>query len=146
MTGEQQEPGKTLCFLCCKPNFVPKRPRKVVQDVLTSLQKDEWLGPIFLPNDVHSKRVHQSCGLWCPEVYYDHEKERLRKLPDAIQRSKKIPCHKCKQKGAAIGCVVPECPRSYHLICAHDDKCAFNTSTYSLACPMHIKRLSHIHI
>ena len=148
MTGEQthEPPGKptlvSTCFLCCKPNFVPKRPRKVVQDVLASLQKDEWLGPIFLPNDVHSKRVHQSCGLWCPEVYYDHEKERLRKLPDAIQRSKKIPCHKCKQKGAAIGCVVPECPRSYHLICAHDDKCAFNTSTYSLACPMHIKRLT----
>ena len=68
---------KLTCFLCCKPQFVPKRPRKVVQDVLASLEKDEWLGPIFLPHDINSKRVHQSCGLWCPEVYYDHEKERL---------------------------------------------------------------------
>ena len=142
ITTNNNNQEKLTCFLCCKPQFVPKRPRKVVQDVLASLEKDEWLGPIFLPHDINSKRVHQSCGLWCPEVYYDHEKERLRKLPDAIQRSKKIPCHKCKQKGAAIGCVVPECPRSYHLICAHDDKCAFNTSTYSLACPMHIKRLT----
>ena len=139
---QQQQDAKSSCFLCCKPQWIPKRPRKVVRDVLSALEKDEWLGPIFLPNDTHSKRVHESCGLWCPEVYYDHDKERLRKLPDAIQRSKKITCHKCKQKGAAIGCVVPECPRSYHLICAHDDKCAFNTSTYSLACPMHIKRLT----
>ena len=99
---QQQQDAKSSCFLCCKPQWIPKRPRKVVRDVLSALEKDEWLGPIFLPNDTHSKRVHESCGLWCPEVYYDHDKERLRKLPDAIQRSKKITCHKCKQKGAAI--------------------------------------------
>ena len=142
MTCNGTNNKRTECALCCKRDRWPKYQKKVVKDTLQALQKDEWVGPVFLKNDLRASWVHQSCALWAPEVFFDHDLERLRKLPEAIERAKKIACFKCKQRGAVIGCSVDECARSYHLICAHDDKCAFNTQKYALACPLHIKRLT----
>ena len=74
------------------------------------------------------------------EVYFDARVEKLKKLETALGRAKQIACAWCKGRGAAIGCAVEACPRSYHLECAHEAGCSFVQSEFLLACPRHARR------
>jgi len=131
-----------VCFLCPKEPR-NRRPKKVLKRCYDALDADEWVGPVLLDGkDTTPKHAHQACALWCPEVYFDARMERLRKLETAMKRAKQMPCAWCKLKGAAIGCGIEECPRSYHLTCAHEANCSFAQSEFMLACPRHVRRLA----
>ena len=135
-------PPERVCFLCPKEPR-NRRPKKVLKRCYDALDADEWVGPVLLDGkDTTPKHAHQACALWCPEVYFDARMERLRKLETAMKRAKQMPCAWCKLKGAAIGCGIEECPRSYHLTCAHEANCSFAQSEFMLACPRHVRRLA----
>ena len=130
------------CFLCPKEPR-NRRPKKVLKRCYDALDLDEWVGPVLLDGkDTTPKHAHQACALWCPEVYFDARMERLRKVETAMKRAKQMTCAWCKLKGAAIGCGIEECPRSYHLTCAHEANCSFAQSEFMLACPRHVRRLA----
>ena len=110
-----------------------------------ALDADVVLGPLLLDDRGGARGpvyCHQACALWCPEVYFDARTEKLRKLAEALRRARRIPCARCKGKGAAIGCAVEACPRSYHFACAHADGCAFVQGEFMLACPRHARRMA----
>lgn len=44
--------------------------------------------------------------------------EAVKKLKAEVARGAKLKCSKCGLKGAALGCFVKSCRRSYHVTCA----------------------------
>ena len=132
------------CALCSTTKRNP-RPKKVLKKCYDALDADVVLGPLLLDDRGGARGpvyCHQACALWCPEVYFDARTEKLRKLAEALRRARRIPCARCKGKGAAIGCAVEACPRSYHFACAHADGCAFVQGEFMLACPRHARRMA----
>ena len=126
------------CALCPPRAQRNRRPRKTLRRCFDALDADDVVGPILCDGrDVVPKYAHQACALWCPEVYFDARVEKLKKLETALRRAKQIACAWCKGRGAAIGCAVEACPRSYHLECAHEAGCSFVQSEFLLACPRH---------
>ncbi len=131
------------CALCPPRAQRNRRPRKTLRRCFDALDADDVVGPILCDGrDVVPKYAHQACALWCPEVYFDARVEKLKKLETALRRAKQIACAWCKGRGAAIGCAVETCPRSYHLECAHEAGCSFVQSEFLLACPRHARRLA----
>lgn len=53
-----------------------------------------------------------------PQVYY--EGDTVKNLKAELARGMKIKCTKCSLKGAALGCYVKSCRRSYHVPCAKE--------------------------
>ena len=97
-----------------------------------------FVGP-FLPDrdGFASAYAHETCVVWCPEVYFDPRRERLKHVDAAIKRGKQLKCTHCGLRGAAIGCTVARCPRSYHLRCAHAVGSRFHADSFQVACPVH---------
>ena len=127
----------------CPSHKRNSRPKKVLKRCYDALDADEWIGPISLDGrDTKPRYAHQVCALWCPEIYFDARSEKLKRCAEAFKRAKQIACSWCKNRGAAIGCGIEECPRSYHLICAHEAGCAFSQGDFMMACPRHIRRLA----
>ena len=62
---------------------------------------------------------HESCAVYCPEVYHD-ERENLRNVGAAAKRlgGKRNQCSVCRKRGAIYGCAVGACKSTYHLECA----------------------------
>ena len=53
-----------------------------------------------------------------PQVYFDGEV--VKNLKAEVARGAKLKCSKCNLKGAALGCYVKSCRRTYHVPCAMD--------------------------
>ncbi|KAJ0231012.1 hypothetical protein HA466_0301760 [Hirschfeldia incana] len=70
---------------------------------------------IFRSNVIH---VHSACIEWAPQVYFEHD--TVRNLKAELARGLKMKCTKCSLKGAALGCYVKSCRRSYHVPCARE--------------------------
>jgi PHD-like zinc-binding domain len=68
---------------------------------------------IPLPDDSFA---HVNCIRWSSEVV--ERAGRLVNVADAKQRSARVYCALCSQRGATVGCMVKECKRSFHLRCA----------------------------
>lgn len=51
-----------------------------------------------------------------PQVYY--EGDEIKKLEIEVARAGKLRCSSCGQKGAALGCYVKACRKTYHATCA----------------------------
>ncbi|XP_020584909.1 BRCA1-associated RING domain protein 1 isoform X2 [Phalaenopsis equestris] len=91
---------------------------------------------ISQPDVVH---VHQKCIDWAPQVYYSGEK--VVNLETEISRASKIKCSSCGLKGAALGCYIKSCKRSFHVPCAYNIlKCRWDTANYLVLCPNHASR------
>ncbi|KAJ0966527.1 hypothetical protein J5N97_023444 [Dioscorea zingiberensis] len=85
------------------------------------------------PNAIH---VHQKCFDWAPQVYYVGNK--IVNLEAEISRASKLKCSKCGQKGAALGCFLNKCRRSYHVPCAVQvQDCRWDCENYLMLCPSH---------
>ncbi|KAK8506118.1 hypothetical protein V6N12_074171 [Hibiscus sabdariffa] len=67
----------------------------------------------FSSNVIH---VHSSCIEWAPQVYYVGDS--VKNLKAELARGAKLKCSRCGLKGAALGCYVKSCRRSYHVPCA----------------------------
>ncbi|XP_020692326.1 BRCA1-associated RING domain protein 1 isoform X1 [Dendrobium catenatum] len=88
------------------------------------------------PNVLH---VHRKCIDWAPQVYYSGEK--VVNLEAELARSSKIKCCSCGLKGAALGCYVKSCKRSFHVPCAYQIlECRWDTENYLVLCPTHASR------
>ena len=66
-----------------------------------------FAGP-FLPdrNGIATAWAHENCILWCPEVYFDAKKGRLRKVESALKRGARLKCAHCDLRGATVGCTL----------------------------------------
>ncbi|KAG2260390.1 hypothetical protein Bca52824_079684 [Brassica carinata] len=88
---------------------------------------------IFRSNVIH---VHSACIEWAPQVYY--EGDIVKNLKAELARGMKIKCTKCCLKGAALGCYVKSCRRSYHVPCAREmSRCRWDNEDFLLLCPAH---------
>ncbi|CAL9213636.1 unnamed protein product [Arabidopsis halleri] len=88
---------------------------------------------IFHSNVIH---VHSACIEWAPQVYY--EGDTVKNLKAELARGMKIKCTKCSLKGAALGCYVKSCRRSYHVPCAREiSRCRWDYEDFLLLCPAH---------
>ncbi|OMP05275.1 hypothetical protein COLO4_08954 [Corchorus olitorius] len=87
----------------------------------------------FSSNVIH---VHSSCIEWAPQVYF--EDECVKNLKQELARGAKLKCSKCGQKGAALGCYLKSCRKSYHYPCAKEiQKCRWDLDNFLLLCPAH---------
>lgn len=51
-----------------------------------------------------------------PQVFYEGDK--VINLEAEVLRASKLKCGKCGKKGAALGCFLEKCKKSYHVPCA----------------------------
>ncbi|KAJ0053488.1 hypothetical protein Pint_01684 [Pistacia integerrima] len=80
--------------------------------------------------------VHSKCVDWAPQVYYDGE--TIKNLKAELARGSKLKCTACGKKGAALGCYMKSCRRSYHFPCALEiPKCRWDDGDFLLLCPVH---------
>ncbi|XP_020222007.1 BRCA1-associated RING domain protein 1 [Cajanus cajan] len=80
--------------------------------------------------------VHRSCIDWAPQVYFVDEV--VKNLKAEVARGAKLKCSKCNLKGAALGCYVKSCRRTYHVPCAMDiSTCRWDNEDFLLLCPVH---------
>ncbi|CAJ1900010.1 unnamed protein product [Sphenostylis stenocarpa] len=80
--------------------------------------------------------VHRSCIDWAPQVYFVDEV--VKNLKEELARGAKLKCSKCNLKGAALGCYVKSCRRTYHVPCAMDiSTCRWDHEDFLLLCPLH---------
>ncbi|CAL5193833.1 unnamed protein product [Lathyrus oleraceus] len=85
------------------------------------------------PNVVH---VHKVCIDWAPQVYFVGE--TVKNLKKEVARGAKLKCTQCGLKGAALGCFVKSCKRTYHVPCAMNiSTCRWDHVDYLLLCPSH---------
>ncbi|KAJ4878807.1 BRCA1-associated RING domain protein 1 [Raphanus sativus] len=88
---------------------------------------------ILRSNVIH---VHSACIEWAPQVYF--EDDTVRNLKAELARGLKMKCTKCNLKGAALGCYVKSCRRSYHVPCAREiSRCRWDHEDFLLLCPVH---------
>ncbi|XP_024019175.1 BRCA1-associated RING domain protein 1 [Morus notabilis] len=87
-----------------------------------------------LPNVIH---VHKVCIDWAPQVYYVDD-DRVENLKEELARGAKLRCSTCGHKGAALGCYVRSCRKSYHVPCAMGiSKCRWDYEDFLILCPAH---------
>ncbi|MCD7449076.1 hypothetical protein HAX54_049189 [Datura stramonium] len=80
--------------------------------------------------------VHMKCIDWAPQVYYDGE--IIKNLEAELARASKLKCSGCGLKGAALGCLVKSCRRSYHMPCAFEmQNCRWDCDNFVMLCPSH---------
>ncbi|XP_014496295.1 BRCA1-associated RING domain protein 1 isoform X1 [Vigna radiata var. radiata] len=80
--------------------------------------------------------VHRVCIDWAPQVYFVDEV--VKNLKAELARGAKLKCSKCNLKGAALGCYVKSCRRTYHVPCALDiPTCRWDHEDFLLLCPFH---------
>lgn len=80
--------------------------------------------------------VHMKCIDWAPQVYYDGE--IIKNLEAELARAAKLKCSGCGLKGAALGCLVKSCRRSYHMPCAFEmQNCRWDCDNFVMLCPSH---------
>ncbi|KAG9439395.1 hypothetical protein H6P81_019560 [Aristolochia fimbriata] len=82
---------------------------------------------------IHS---HKKCAEWAPNVYF--EEDEVINLEAEISRSRRIKCSCCGIKGAALGCYVKGCRRSFHVPCAKiTPQCRWDYGNFVMLCPLH---------
>ncbi|CAN4093563.1 unnamed protein product [Withania somnifera] len=80
--------------------------------------------------------VHSKCIEWTPQVYY--EGDIIKNLDTELVRAAKLKCSSCGMKGAALGCYVKSCRRSYHVPCAFEiQDCQWDMENFVMLCPIH---------
>ncbi|XP_009627211.1 BRCA1-associated RING domain protein 1-like [Nicotiana tomentosiformis] len=80
--------------------------------------------------------VHSKCIEWTPQVFYDGD--TIKNLKSELARAAKLRCRSCGMKGAALGCYVKSCRRSYHVPCAFEiQDCRWDMDNYLMLCPIH---------
>ncbi|PKA52113.1 Protein breast cancer susceptibility 1-like [Apostasia shenzhenica] len=102
-----------------------------------------YLNGELIPEDKSSQpdvlHVHRSCFEWAPQVYFSGE--TVMNLEAELSRSSKIKCGSCGLKGAALGCYVQSCRKSFHVPCAYEIlECRWDCENFLLLCPVHASR------
>ncbi|KAH7691053.1 BRCA1-associated RING domain protein 1 [Dioscorea alata] len=80
--------------------------------------------------------VHQQCIEWAPQIYFAGE--NAMNVEAELSRAAKIKCSSCGMKGAALGCYVRSCRKSFHVPCAFEILgCRRDYENFLLLCPAH---------
>lgn len=79
--------------------------------------------------------VHKHCAEWAPDVYF--VKDEARNLSAEVARGLKMKCFSCGKRGAALGCCLKRCRRSYHYLCARALPCRWEEERFIMLCPEH---------
>ncbi|CAN0897605.1 BRCA1-associated RING domain protein 1 [Linum grandiflorum] len=80
--------------------------------------------------------VHRICIDWAPQVYFVGDV--IKNLKQELVRGAKLKCSGCGEKGAALGCYVKTCRRSYHVPCAMEiSNCRWDLKNFLVLCPSH---------
>ncbi|KAH7669756.1 BRCT domain-containing protein [Dioscorea alata] len=96
----------------------------------------ERLAEKHQPSQANSIHAHQKCVDWAPQVYYEGNK--VVNLEAEVLRASKLKCGKCGKKGAALGCFLEKCKKSYHVPCAVQLRgCRWDCENYLVLCPSH---------
>lgn len=82
--------------------------------------------------------MHEYCAVWVPEVYLDND-NKLKCLTEGVERAQKNICAgtDCNEYGAAIGCQIEECTKSYHYDCAERSGCLMVRTSFQIYCDEH---------
>ncbi|KAK7396451.1 hypothetical protein VNO78_17470 [Psophocarpus tetragonolobus] len=133
-----QLPTNTLTELC---------PTGIICSFCQSSKTSEATGPMLhyangnlvtgdAANQPNVIPVHRICIDWAPQVYFVDEV--VKNLKAELARGAKLKCSKCNLKGAALGCYVKSCRRTYHVPCAMDiSTCRWDHEDFLLLCPVH---------
>uniref|UniRef100_A0A0E0PBI1 RING-type E3 ubiquitin transferase BRCA1 n=1 Tax=Oryza rufipogon TaxID=4529 RepID=A0A0E0PBI1_ORYRU len=85
------------------------------------------------PNVLH---VHEKCIEWAPQAFFTGD--IANNLEPELARASKIKCSVCGLKGAALGCLVKSCRKSFHVPCAHGiSGCRWDDENFVMLCPSH---------
>ncbi|GJN02370.1 hypothetical protein PR202_ga19713 [Eleusine coracana subsp. coracana] len=80
--------------------------------------------------------VHEKCIEWAPQAFFTGD--IANNLEPELARASKIKCSVCGLKGAALGCLVKSCRKSYHVPCAHQiSGCRWDEENFVMLCPSH---------
>ncbi|GFY99548.1 breast cancer associated RING 1 [Actinidia rufa] len=84
-------------------------------------------------NVIHA---HKICIEWTPQAYFVGE--TVKNLKAEVARAAKLKCSSCGLKGAALGCLVKSCRKSYHVPCAIEIVgCRWDFEDFLMLCPSH---------
>ncbi|KAJ9176476.1 hypothetical protein P3X46_011785 [Hevea brasiliensis] len=121
--------GKAVCGFC-QSSRISKDTGPMLHYVNgKSVEGDE----AFLSTAIH---VHRACIEWAPLVYFVDE--TVKNLKAELARGAKLKCSSCGLKGAALGCYLNSCRRSYHVPCAKAVAgCRWDFDDYLVLCPSH---------
>ncbi|XP_057549284.1 BRCA1-associated RING domain protein 1-like isoform X2 [Amaranthus tricolor] len=85
----------------------------------------------------HVVHLHHSCLDWAPQIFYVND-TTIKNLDKELARAGKLKCAQCGLKGAALGCYVKSCRKSYHAPCAFEVKeCRWDDDHFLMLCPDH---------
>ncbi|KAG8082659.1 hypothetical protein GUJ93_ZPchr0014g47449 [Zizania palustris] len=88
------------------------------------------------PNVLH---VHEKCIEWAPQAFFTGD--IVNNLEPELVRASKIKCSVCGLKGAALGCLVKSCRKSFHVPCAHGiSGCRWDEENFVMLCPSHASK------
>ncbi|XP_006652508.1 BRCA1-associated RING domain protein 1-like [Oryza brachyantha] len=80
--------------------------------------------------------VHEKCIEWAPQAFFTGD--IANNLEPELARASKIKCSVCGLKGAALGCLVKSCRKSFHVPCAHGiPGCRWDEENFVMLCPSH---------
>ncbi|CAK9277059.1 unnamed protein product [Sphagnum jensenii] len=95
-------------------------------------------GPMIMYEDgPRQVYVHKLCAEWAPEVYFEGDK--ICNLSSEVTRGQKIKCSSCGKKGAALGCCIARCHKSFHYSCARALPCRWQLKNFVILCPDHVE-------
>ncbi|KAL4438028.1 hypothetical protein ABPG77_004249 [Micractinium sp. CCAP 211/92] len=107
----------------------------------------------LLPFDCSTKKggerwehVHLLCAAWSPRAHWAGPEQPgsqhgLLMVPEEVRRGYSLKCSCCRRRGAAMGCDLSSCRRTYHLPCAMLEKHSrFASDSWQLYCPEHAGR------
>lgn len=82
------------------------------------------------------QHVHEKCVEWAPQAFFTGD--IANNLEPELARASKIKCSVCGLKGAALGCLVKSCRKSFHVPCAYNIKgCKWDQENFVMLCPTH---------
>ncbi|CAH9129465.1 unnamed protein product [Cuscuta epithymum] len=121
------DPFLTGCAFCKSPNATDSSGPIIFYNK----------GKEFVDHLPDSIPVHRRCIDWAPQIYY--EGEFIKNFKSELARSAKLKCNVCGQKGAALGCYMKSCPKTYHSPCAFEiEECRWDLDNFLMLCPNHI--------
>uniref|UniRef100_A0A5B7AMK6 Putative BRCA1-associated RING domain protein 1 n=1 Tax=Davidia involucrata TaxID=16924 RepID=A0A5B7AMK6_DAVIN len=128
VTTDSSDANKSVCAFC-QSSMITDRTGAMMHYI----NGKEAVGDAAThPNVIH---VHKKCIEWTPQAYYVGE--TVKNLEAEVARAAKLKCSSCGIKGAALGCFVHSCRKSYHVPCALDLYCRWDCEDFLVLCPIH---------
>ncbi|XP_024313987.1 BRCA1-associated RING domain protein 1 isoform X3 [Brachypodium distachyon] len=112
-----------------------------------SFRKSEFHGPMvqYLKGRVVSSNkgnptnaiyVHEKCIKWAPRVRFNGD--TVLNMKKEIRRASGLKCSRCSLPGAALGCCIDKCAKTYHVPCAlMIPECRWDPDNRNVWCPDH---------